>query len=80
MHAPDFRGDMYCRTFLEEHTGVVLQRFCADKTMATLHNQLEWLETWVKFNAKGGALRILRCDFGSEYAGQGCGEDLHCCS
>jgi len=76
MHAPDFRGDMYCRTFSEEHTGVVLQRFCADKTTATLIKQLEWLEQWVQVNVKGGALRVLRCDFGSEYAVQGRGDDI----
>jgi len=76
MHAPDFRGDKYCRTFSEEHTGVVLQRFCADKTTTTLIKQLEWLERWVGINVPGGALRILRCDFGSEYAVQGRGDDI----
>jgi hypothetical protein len=66
---------MYCRTFAEKHTGVALMRFCADKTTATLIKQLEWLETWVLVNVPGSHLRVLRCDFGSEYAVQGRGDD-----
>jgi hypothetical protein len=76
MHEPDWRGDMYCRTFAEEHAGVALMRFCADKTTATLIKQLEWLETWVQVNVPGGHLRVLRCDFGSEYAAQGRGDSF----
>jgi hypothetical protein len=66
---------MYCRTFAEERTGVALMKFCADKTTATLLKQLVWLEAWIKINVPGGAFRILRCDFGSEYAVQGRGDD-----
>ena len=75
VHPPDWRGDTYCRTFAEEHTGVVVPYFCSSKSTAALIAQLVEHETWVATNVPGGRFRVLRCDFGSEYAVQGRGDD-----
>ena len=63
------------RLFAEEKTGFAVPQFCVDKTTASLVVQLEAMEMWVRLNVPHGHIRFLRCDFGSEYATQGRGEN-----
>jgi hypothetical protein len=72
----DFDGNHYGRTFAEEHTSYSLEYFSVDKSCASLINHLEKLKSWVIQHVPGAKLRVLRCDFGSEYARQGRGDDV----
>jgi hypothetical protein len=75
MHTPDWAGNTYTRTFAEERTGYAIPVFCASKTTADLLTQLEELISWVPEHVPGARLRVLRSDFGSEYAVQGRGDN-----
>ena len=70
-HDPDWEGNEYVRLFAEEKTGFAVPQFCSDKKTATLVRQLEAMELWVRLNVPHGHFRMLRCDFGTEYATQG---------
>ena len=72
-HDPDYQGNEYMRLFAEEKTGYAVPLFCVDKTTASLVTQLEAMELWVRLNVPHGNFRLLRCDFGTEYATQGHG-------
>ena len=73
---PDFEGNTYARLFAEDRTSFAIEHFCSDKGSATLVSQLVELKAWVKANVPGGALHLICCDFGSEYAKQGHGDDI----
>ena len=49
--------------------------FCSSKSTASLIEQLVKHKEWVATNVPKARFRILRCDFGSEYAVQGRGDD-----
>ena len=74
-HTPDWRGNEYMRLFAEEKTGYAVPLFCVTKSTADLIHQLVAMELWVRLNVPDGHFRVLRCDFGSEYARQGHGDD-----
>ena len=74
-HEPDYAGSMYVRLFAEEKTGFAHPLFCVDKSTAFLLAQLEAMEVWVRLIVPHGHFRVLQCDFGSEYATQGHGDD-----
>ena len=75
-YPPDFHGDCYARLFAEEHTAYAIQYYCPNKSLQCLVSQLEQLERWVTMHLPGSRLGMIRCDFGSEYARQGAGDDL----
>jgi hypothetical protein len=76
-HEPDFAGNLYRRIFVEQTTGRVLLYFSKRKDTVSYTASLDTLRTWVLANCDPGTtLRTLRCDFGSEYAKQGHGEDV----
>ena len=75
MHAPDYAGNMYTRLFAEERSGYAVPMFCTSKTTADLLIHLEEMVRWVPEHVPGARLRVLRSDFGSEYAVQGRGEN-----
>ena len=72
---PTFRGIAYARLFSEDRTGYAVVRFTPDKTTRSLIDDLTYLSDWVLRNVPGAAFLILRCDFGSEVARQGHGDD-----
>ena len=63
------------RLFAEEKTGYAVPLFSVDKSTASLLVQLVAMETWVRLNVPHGHFRLLRTDFGSEYATQGHGDN-----
>ena len=75
-HDPDFAGNRYFRTFSEERTSYAHLTFSAYKNTATLIDDLMEMHSWVRQNAPGGQFRLLRCDFGGEYAQQGHGHNV----
>jgi hypothetical protein len=75
-HEPDFAGNLYRRTFLEQRTGRVCITSSKRKDTVTLLRDLETMHAWVKANVPGGEFRFLGCDFGSEYAKQGHGDRI----
>jgi hypothetical protein len=76
-HAPDFAGNLYRRVFVEQATGRVLVTFSKRKDTASLLRDIDTLRQWVLMNcASGSTLRSIGCDFGSEYAKQGHGDDV----
>ena len=74
-HDPDWQGNQYMRLFAEEKTGYAVPLFSVDKSTASLLVQLVAMETWVRLNVPHGHFRLLRTDFGSEYATQGHGDN-----
>jgi len=75
-HTPDFAGNRYTRTFAEQNTGRVRLTFSARKDTQSLLRDLENMRMWVLMNVPGGQFRCLGCDFGSEYAQQGHGNNV----
>jgi hypothetical protein len=71
----DFEGNCYARLFAEELTAYAIQYYCPNKSSLCLVAQLEQLERWVTMYLPGSRLGMIRCDFGSEYARQGHGDD-----
>jgi len=75
-HEPDFDGNIYGRLFAEETTAYAREYFSSDKSCASLVLHLTQLQSWILKHVPGGKLVLLRCDFGSEYAKQGHGDDI----
>ena len=76
-HAPDFEGNVYRRVFAEHTTGRVVLTFSRKKDTVSLLRDLDTLRAWVSSHCDPGtSLRQLGCDFGSEYAKQGHGDDV----
>ena len=75
-HEPDFEDNQYGRIFCEEHTGYAQEYFSHEKTCASLLVHLRQLQSWILQHVPGGRLMLLRCDFGSEYARQGRGDNI----
>jgi len=75
-HELDFDGNIYGRLFAEETTAYAREYFSSDKSCASLVLHLTQLQSWILKHVPGGKLVLLRCDFGSEYAKQGHGDDI----
>ena len=76
MYEPDYDGNRYARVFAEEHTSYALEYDSPTTTTQSLLGQLAQLQSWVLRHVPGAALRVIRCDFGSEYVRQGHGDDM----
>ncbi len=74
---PDWEGNTYSRLFSEGRSHGAAKFYSPRKDSSTLIDHFDRMHVWISQHAPGGALSVVRCDFASEAARQGHGDEVY---